>query len=77
MGGAGSTRSKTWGGGVRECVARDSYVCVCVCGVSPLRGSGERHGCSLWKGKMSSPCFSEPCSPAERRANREEGLLQA
>lgn len=26
----GGTRSKTWGGGVRECVARDLCVCVCV-----------------------------------------------
>lgn len=33
--------------------------------------------CSLWKGKMTSPCFNECGSPAVQRANKKEGLLTA
>ncbi len=51
-------------------------VCVCVCAYLRYEVLERKTQCSLWKGKMSSPCFSEPCSPAERWANRQEGLLR-
>lgn len=57
-----------------ESVWQGTPMCVCICIVSPQRGSGERHGALCGRGRCH-PLAS--VNPAKQRVNREEGLLKA